>query len=395
MQLYEEALSRRALSARVGMLSQVAGVQLYTLGDGVERGVRCLEFRTGTGLVFTVLVDRAMDIARCEYRGAAIGWHSPTGFRHPGLHEYEGESGLSWLRSLSGLIVTGGLDHTLFMDAQAADHYHYTPRKQVASSLHGRIGTIPARLTGYGERWDGDECVLWAEGVIQQATVFGEDLHLVRRIEVAVGSNTITLHDEVVNHGFYRTPHMFLYHINVGYPVLDEGSEYVAPIVETPWAAHAAQVRAQGVGYRTQPAPRHDFHEQVYEHTMRADDAGIVPVMLCNPWFEHGRGLGFLVETRKAEFPCMFEWQNLQEGHYALGIEPSTHHVLGKPFAQERGEAIWLEHGDSRHYHTRLSVLPDNAAIDAQRERIRAIAVQPEDEYVSTTSNWEPIGSGR
>ncbi len=52
------------------MLSQFAGVRLMTLGDGVERGVRMLEFRTGTGLRFTVLVDRALDIADCEYRGA-------------------------------------------------------------------------------------------------------------------------------------------------------------------------------------------------------------------------------------------------------------------------------------------------------------------------------------
>ena len=39
-----------------------------TLGDGVERGIRLLEFRTGTGLRFTVLVDRALDIADCEYQ---------------------------------------------------------------------------------------------------------------------------------------------------------------------------------------------------------------------------------------------------------------------------------------------------------------------------------------
>ncbi len=49
-----------------------------------------LEFRTGTGFRFTVLVDRALDVADCEFRGAAIGWHSPSGFRHPGLHEYRG-----------------------------------------------------------------------------------------------------------------------------------------------------------------------------------------------------------------------------------------------------------------------------------------------------------------
>ena len=58
--------------------------------------------------------------------------------------------------------------------------------------------------------------MLYCEGVVQQSTVFGEDLHLVRRIEAKVGSNAFVLKDRVVNHGFYRTPHMFLYHINVG-----------------------------------------------------------------------------------------------------------------------------------------------------------------------------------
>jgi hypothetical protein len=194
------------------MLSQFAGVRLMTLADGVERGIRMLEFRTGTGFRFTVLVDRALDVADCEFRGAAIGWHSPSGFRHPGLHEYEGEGGLAWLRSFSGLFVTCGLDHILFMHADSAGHYHYVHRKSVDSSIHGRISTIPARLTGYGEMWDGDECTLYCEGVVQQSTVFGEDLHLMRRIEATVGSNAFVLKDRVVNHGFYRTPHMFLYH---------------------------------------------------------------------------------------------------------------------------------------------------------------------------------------
>ena len=64
------------------MLSQFAGVRLMTLGDGVERGIRMLEFRTGSGLRFTALVDRALDIADCEYKGQAIGWHSPSRLPH-------------------------------------------------------------------------------------------------------------------------------------------------------------------------------------------------------------------------------------------------------------------------------------------------------------------------
>ncbi|MBN9024806.1 MAG: DUF4432 domain-containing protein, partial [Rhizobiales bacterium] len=60
VQLFGRTFSRRELAEHSGMLSQFAGVRLTTLGDGVERGIRMLEFRTGAGLRFTVLVDRAM-----------------------------------------------------------------------------------------------------------------------------------------------------------------------------------------------------------------------------------------------------------------------------------------------------------------------------------------------
>jgi hypothetical protein len=388
VELFGRSMSRLDIERHGGALSQFAGVRLVTLGDGLERGIRMLEFRTGTGLRFTVLVDRAMDIADCEYQGRAIGWNSPAGFRHPALHEYEGERGLSWLRSFSGLIVTCGLDHILFMDDDDASHYVYGPRKSTSSSLHGRIGTIPARLTGYGESWDSDECTLWCEGVIQQATVFGEDLHLHRRIEAKLGSNTIELHDRVVNHGFYRTPHMLCYHINVGHPVLAEGSRYLAPLHDVVWAAHAGNdYRRQAVGYRKMPAPRDQFHEQVWQHELQADREGRVPVALVND----SLGLGFMVETRKAQFPCQYEWQNLQAGQYAFGIEPSTNHVLGKQFARQRNELIWLEHSEERRYDTRLEVLGDASAIAAAEKRIREICGQPEDDFPTPSGKYREI----
>lgn len=392
VELFGQTLSRREISERSGMLSQFAGVRLMTLGDGVERGIRMLEFRTGSGLRFTVLVDRAMDIAECEHNGRAIGWHSPAGFRHPALHEYEGEGGLAWARSFSGLLVTCGLDHILFMNEVSAESYVYGPKPTVKHSLHGRVGTIPARLTGYGETWDGDRCTLWAEGVVQQSAVFGEDLHLIRRIEADVGGNEIRLTDRVVNHGFYKTPHMYCYHINVGHPVLDEGARYIAPIKDVVWAAHDdpmphadvvwaddvhSNYRRQGVGYRRLSAPQLDFHEQVWQHEMGADFAGEVPVALVNDRV----ALGLEVTTRKDQFPCQFEWQNLQAGQYALGIEPSTHHVLGNQAARDRGEMIWLQHGDERRYDTTFRVLDGADAIAQSEARIRAIAQQPDEDY--------------
>lgn len=108
VKLFGRTLTRREVAERCGALSQFAGVRLMVLDDGVERDIRMLEFRTGSGLRFTVLIDRAFDIADCEFKGQPIGWHSPTGFRHPGLHEYQGEQGLARARSFSGLLLTCG-----------------------------------------------------------------------------------------------------------------------------------------------------------------------------------------------------------------------------------------------------------------------------------------------
>jgi len=386
-QLYATAMNRQQIESRCGQLAQFAGVRLVTLQDGVERGIRLLEFRSGTGLRFTVLVDRAMDIAECEFRGYAVGWHSPAGFRHPGLHEYEGESGLGWMRSFSGLMITCGLDHILFMHDSPADNYVYKPREKVQHSIHGRVGTIPARLTGYGERWDGDRCFLWADGIVSQGTVFGEHLELHRRIEIEVGTNDIQLHDRVVNRGFYRTPHMFCYHLNVGYPVLDEASRYLAPIQDVVWAAHANEYDAQGVGYQRMPAPQLGFHEQVWQHEMQADQNGYVPVALVNDRLN----IGIEVTTRKDQFPCQYQWQNFQAGQYAMGIEPSTNHVLGEGAARERDELIWLEHAEERRYDTCIRILGDANDIAQCEQRIRAIAPQPGEDYPALSGEFLPL----
>jgi hypothetical protein len=388
VQLYGRNMTRREVAAHAGALSQFAGVRLMTLGDGVERGIRVAEFRTGTGLRFTVLVDRAFDIGDCEYNGMAIGWHSASGFRHPGLHEYEGEGGLGFLRSFSGLLVTCGLDHMLGSAAEDAAHYLYPRRDSITHSIHGRIGFVPGRLTGYGEVWDGDECTLFCEGIVQQSAVFAENLHLHRRIEAKVGSSEIVLRDRVVNRGFNRTPHMLLYHVDVGYPLLAEGARYIAPVRDVMWAGHAGEnYRKQGVGYRTMAGPRPNFAEQVWEHAMGADADGRVPVMLAN----EALGLGFVVESRLGQLPCHFEWQNLQEGNYTLGLEPATHHVLGRDFAKSRGEMIWLEHDDARDYELRFRVLDGAAELAATAERISAIAPQPQDEYPAPSGTWPAL----
>lgn len=59
--------------------------------------------------------------------------------------------------------------------------------------------------------------------------MYGENLVLERRIQGEVGTDTVRIHDTVRNLGFYPTPHLLLYHVNLGWPAVDETTRLVAP----------------------------------------------------------------------------------------------------------------------------------------------------------------------
>lgn len=391
--LYGRGLSRTELASRTGALQQLAGIELVELADGPERGVRVLVFRTGGGLSFQVAVDRGFDLLSADWRGIPIGWRSPTGPRHPALASPEESGGWGFLRSFTGLLATCGLDQALSPASSSALRYLYPGFDRQNYPLHGRVSQIPARLLGYGEDWQGDRCTLWAEGEVAQMAVFGENLVLTRRIEAEVGGAAIAIADRVENRGFRPTPHMLLYHFNFGYPLLDQGSEFLAPIRAIVHALH--ELRAQGTGYRIQGAPRPDFREQVYQHDVVAAADGMASALLINPAINPGwgSGLGVRLDYDRAALPCLIEWQCLQSGLYVLGIEPSTNHVLGRGFAEQRGELIELQHGEGRTYRTWLSVLDGAAAIEAAQNEIVALQTPPDD-FTPAVGVWPDLSRG-
>src|SRR5579875_2229798 len=150
MSVLEGGYDRLQLAERSGDPHVVGGVRAVVLDDGAERGIRVLEFRTGGGLRFEVLVDRAMDIGVAELDDLSFGWRSATGFRHPGLHHEGDENGLAWLRSMSGLLVTGGLDHTLAPGEFDASQYRYPRKATVRHGLHGRVAWVGTGRAGWG-----------------------------------------------------------------------------------------------------------------------------------------------------------------------------------------------------------------------------------------------------
>ena len=122
--------------------------------------------------------------------------------------------------------------------------------------------------------------------------------------------------------------------------------------------------------------------------TAAPDAAGETHVALVNDRLN----LGFEVTTRRDQLPCLYEWQNLQAGSYALGIEPSTHHVLGNDSARQRGEMIWLEHDESRSYDAVFRVLDGAGEIERAERRIHSIAQQPDDDYPVPSGAFAVLG---
>jgi hypothetical protein len=359
-ELFGTRFGRAGLMRRIGRLEQVAGVRLVTLGDGLGRGTRVLEFRTGTGFAFDVLVDRCFDVGRCEFGGLPLSWQSGAGVVAPWYYE---PNEWGWFRAWGGgMVVTCGLDHTLVPGKDTAAHFNQPHvLATVDYGLHGRVGGLPARLAGYGERWDGDECLLWAEGEVLQSAVFGESLVLRRRIEAKVGESSFAIRDEVENVGHTPTSHMFLYHCNAGFPVLDEGSELLVP--------SRATTTDYGVpveGYQQMSAPVANATEACFEHEAIAEPGGIVPVALVNRVL----GLGVYQLFRLDQLPHHTVWRMLGEGTYAVGLEPSTNRDAGRFDARERGELLWLEPGEIRRYELEIGALPSGDAISNFAARV-------------------------
>ncbi|HST38973.1 MAG TPA: aldose 1-epimerase family protein [Conexibacter sp.] len=350
MELFGERIEAGELRRRVGRLEQVAGVRLVTLGDGGERGLRVLEFRTGAGFEFELLVDRCMDVGRCALHGRSLAWESPTGHLPPERYEPEGNG---WLRSFgAGLMTTGGLDHI--------------GGAEEGSGLHGRASSLPARLCGYGTRTDADGgLTLWAEGEIVQTAVFGERLVLRRRVEARVGERSLRISDTVANEGYAPAEQMLLYHVNAGWPLLDAGAELLVP-ARSVRALHAGGATD---GYTTMLAPQPGWSEQVFEHDNAAEADGRVPVALVN----RARGFGLYELYRRDQFPYHWTWRMLGESTYVLGIEPATDTADGRAAARERGELTVLAPGEARDYELELGALDGAQEIDAFAARVAAL----------------------
>ncbi|HEY6713615.1 MAG TPA: aldose 1-epimerase family protein [Rubrobacter sp.] len=345
MDLYDKALARQQLYQRVGRLEQVAGIQPFVFDDGPARGVSALRLRTGGSLSLDVLCDRGMDLGAAEYRGAPLAWASPTGVVAPHFRELQGEG---WLRSFGGgLLVTCGLQNVGEPSVRNGEEL----------GLHGRISNTPAALLAREVRWEGEDCLLQARAEVRESKVFGADLVLTRTISARIGEPRVQIEDTVRNEGYRPEPLMLLYHINLGWPVLDETARLVGPGApgELPEPRDAeAQKGLKHWDSFASPTP--GFRERVFYHRPRADAQGWAEARLENPSLEGGIALS--VRFRPEQLPQFVQWTMTGEGTYVVGLEPATCRVGGYQREEAEGRVIHLAPGESRRFRLQIEISP-------------------------------------
>ncbi len=351
MKICDREWKREELLKRVGDISQLAGIRRLELAEGNEKGVEAAELRSGSGLRAVILLSRAMDLGFVEYAGRPLCWRSPVGDAHPAFYEPQ-EDG--WLRTFyGGMMNTCGLT------------YFGAPCDDAGKRLgvHGRASHLPARLLASEGAWQDGEYRLTLKGRIRESTLFGENVSLTRTYTMTAGEDRILLHDVVENEGYRTTEHMILYHVNVGFPVLDEGSELLLTVRSTrPLTEHAAQGLAD---YNRFGTPVAGFQEQVYLHRLAADGQGRTGAALVNRRFNQGQGLGVYIRFPEAELPCFNQWKMIGEGTYVVGLEPANAFVITRARARADGSLQFLEPGERRQYHLELGVLHSNAEIES------------------------------
>lgn len=349
--LFGQELSRAELLQRVGDLGQVAGIRESVLQGGRATGVRALDVVTGSGLAFTALPDRCLDLCAASFRGASLCWHSQAGVVHPAYYEPQGTG---WLWSFfGGLMTSCGLTQVGSPNVDEGEHL----------GEHGRIANVPAEEVRWGSDWEGDELTFWIAGTMREARLFGPDLRLHRRISARLGGVSIRVENEVENAGFARSPLMVLFHCNGGFPLLEAGAEL---LVRGRGVQPRDEEARQGLAdWSTFPGPQPGWKEQVFYHTPEAGPDGWSTAALINRRFDGGRGRGLAIRFQPAQLPHLTQWKMVGQTAYVVGLEPANCLVDGRHAAREAGRLQFIGPRERRRFDLEFQVLPDNAAIDA------------------------------
>lgn len=354
-------------------VQQLGGIRTGTLdvpGAGGGAGGRVALVDTGAGLRFTVALDRGGDIVDASFNQFGLAYLSPNGLRLPS-HAYH--QGVEWLRGWPGGLVT-----TCGPESVGG------PRMEASgtTSLHGRFSSCQAQVETvrnpdpHRGRMDMELGL-----IIRDTRVFGPSYEIRRTLRCTLGRAEVTIEDEVRNCSDTPAPHHWLYHCNLGYPLLDEGARFIyrGPaaywVVPPPPGQDIVQPMSAGGLNRLKRVPA-----AIESHAGSGERGLIISVVpardgKCHIGLLNDRlNLGLELVYSAAALPRLAHWQHYgPRGSYATGLEPFHGSLLGRTRDRHPGVDSMLSPGESKNYSLVLRVLAsaaDRRALSAHDGRV-------------------------
>ncbi len=343
MKLFNTELSRKKILEKIGDISQLCDIRYYELIDGVSRGVRGIDIRSPEGVNITILPDRGMDISHLSFKSIPFNWKSATKEASPIYYESRGNE---WLRTFyGGFLTTCGLTTTGPPNIDDTEEL----------GLHGRIANTAAESVSMDGRWENDTYIVEVKGKVREVKVFGDKLALERKISVWTDTPKLLLEDTVENIGHKTSPLMILYHINIGYPILDKNSELLEDTAKVvPNDEHAKKDLAE---FNKFSDPVKGFREQCYFHDIQADEEGYSNISIVNEKFMDNQGIGIWLRFKKDNLPYLTQWKQMGIGEYVCGIEPCNNLGQGRKIEREKGRLRLIEPGERIAFKLEFNVL--------------------------------------
>lgn len=354
--LFGRRYTKKQLMDRVGDMSQLANARRAELVEGNERGADLIEVSNASGLNFSVLPGRALDIASAHYKGMSLCFRSNVGDVGPAFYEPQGYGAMR--NFFGGLVTSCGMTFV--------GHPEIDPEEENEElGLHGRLSSIPAKSVVADSGWEDEDYVVRVRGRMREAVVFGTNLELKREISTVLGEKCLRIHDRIENLSVDPSPLMFVYHTNPGFPILDAGTRLVINSKKTIEWQEGREVGPKE--YEVAKGPQKNAHDDVYVHYPRADADGNVQIGLINDHL----ALGLYWKFPLCEIPIVNHWQHFHRGTYVTGIEPGTASMLGRAWNRKHKTLQYIEPGEVREFHLEMGVLDGQKEIRAFERQVK------------------------
>lgn len=313
----------------IGHTLQLYGVEEYTLHGSKGNGTHIFHVRNGAGLELIINADRCSDISRLTYDGVNMNYMSPCGYVKPEFYS-PGSDGFGFLKSFQcGFMTTCGFDNIGVPNIDNGVSY----------ALHGTISNTPAEYVYYTIKND----IISINSIIKDHVIFGRKFTLIRTLNIPLFSNTFSITDTITNEGSADEPLMLLYHINLGYPLIDENSQLL--INSSKVVARDAEAEKGINEWNHIISPTPNYNEQCFYHFYDNENACM---SVYNPSVHKGISINF----NTTEFPQSVEWKMMGEHDYVLGLEPCTSLLDGRHTIRKNGNLNYLKPGESKQFHT-------------------------------------------